>query len=206
VEAVFFFSPGAYDFVCAGLARYRDDPRVMGVTAWNHPRVTPPGVMQPYFAARMSGLVWGTWRRAWEGLTDQDSVALLEQCRARGIDVNRVGEDLADAAPHEIAYGMWDHRFNLHMLARGGLFLFPARSMVNHTGYDPRATNSPNAQGWEAEIASAPPLDEIAWPDVREEPLSAALWWRALHAPRPGLLRRARARLGRLLKTVKRNG
>jgi hypothetical protein len=206
VEEDLDFARGAYDFVCAGLERYCDDARVMGVTAWNHPRVTPPGVTQPYFAARMSGLLWGTWRRAWEGLTDQDSVALLELCRTRGIDVTRVGGDLADAAPHEITHGMWDHRFSLHMLAKGGLFLFPARSMVNHTGYDPRATNSPNAQGWEVEVAPAPPLDGIAWPDVREEPLSADLWRRAVHVPGPGVLRRARARLGRLIRTVMRDG
>ena len=33
--------PGTYDYLCAALEHYRDDPRVMSVTGWTHPLVTP---------------------------------------------------------------------------------------------------------------------------------------------------------------------
>jgi hypothetical protein len=201
VEEDLEFVPGTYAFLCAALSRYRDEPRVMGVTAWNHPRVTPPRVRGPYFTGRMSGLMWGTWRRAWEGVTDQGSPELLAQGRARGIDVTRFGQDLADDAPHELAHGMWDHRFGLHMLLKGGLFLFPARSMTNHIGYDPRATNSPNAQGWEVTPEPAPDPTSVAWPaEIREEPGSAELWRAAQAAPQPSLGRRLRRQVRKAVR------
>ena len=93
------FGPGTYAFVCAALARYRDDSRVMGVTAWNHPRVTPSDVVRdPYFCGRMSSLMWGTWRRAWAGVTDRTAAELIEICRSRDIDVSVYGTDLLESA------------------------------------------------------------------------------------------------------------
>ena len=200
VEEDLEFGPGTYDFLLAGLAHYRDDPCVMGVTAWNHPRVTPADVTAaPYFCGRMSGLMWGTWRRAWAGVADRPATEFAARCAASGIDVTRYGDDLRDSVKHEEAYGMWDLRFNLHMLAARGLFLWPARSMVAHTGYEPRATNSPNAAGWEDSPSPAPPVGSIAWPEVREHPGSAELWRRAVNAPpRPSPFARIRRRLRRL--------
>ncbi|MFI5310986.1 MAG: hypothetical protein ACHQQ3_07115 [Gemmatimonadales bacterium] len=199
VEEDLEFGPGTYAFLCAALERYRDDQRVMGVTAYNHPRVTPADVVsQPYFSGRMSGLMWGTWRRAWSGVTDHTAAEFCDLCRVRGIDVTRYGDDLLASAADEQRYGMWDMRFNLHMLAQRGLFLWPARSMVAHTGYGPLATNSPNAAGWEDSPVPASPMEQVVWPDVREHPLSAELWRRAVNAPpRPSLFERARRRLAR---------
>lgn len=48
-EAVIVFEddlvcqPGTYRYLTAALARYADDPRVMSVTGWTHPRITPTG-------------------------------------------------------------------------------------------------------------------------------------------------------------------
>ena len=43
-------APGAYDYLCAALRHYKDDHRVMSVTGWTHPRITPKDVGdQPYF-------------------------------------------------------------------------------------------------------------------------------------------------------------
>lgn len=200
VEEDLEFGPGTYAFLCAALERYRDNPRAMGVTAYNHPRVTPADVVsEPYFCGRMSGLMWGTWRRAWSGVTDHTAAELCELCRTRGIDVTRYGDDLLESAVDEHKYGMWDMRVNLHMLAQRGLFMWPARSMVAHTGYEPRATNSPNAAGWEDSPSPAPSIEHIAWPEVREHPVSAELWRRAVNAPPPpSLLTRVRRRLARL--------
>ncbi|MEA3248011.1 MAG: hypothetical protein U9Q74_17825 [Gemmatimonadota bacterium] len=196
VEEDLEFGPGTYAFVCEGLRRYREEPRAMGVTAWNHARVTPPGVTQPYFTGRMSGLMWGTWWRAWDGILEKTARELRDDCLARGIDPGRFGADLVESVVHEEERGMWDIRFNLHMLARGGLFLFPARSMVRHTGYDPRATNSPHSAGWEDVMEPAPSLASVEWPAVVEQPGSARLWRAAVAPPRPSW----RARLRRLFR------
>lgn len=195
------FVPGTYAWLCAALAHYRDDARVMGVAAWNHPRVTPADVTAgPYFSGRSTSLLWGTWRRAWRGMLDHTCADLCETCKARGIDITEYGDDNPNAAIHEKQYGMWDHRFNLHMLAQRGLFLWPARSMVAHLGYDPRATNSPNGKGWEDAPSPAPPAQSVKWPEVRVHPGSAPLWRAAVNVPPPpSLFARVRRRLRRIL-------
>lgn len=199
IEEDLEFGPGTYAFMCEALRRYRDEPRAMGVTAWNHARVTPRGVTQPYFTGRMSALVWGTWRRAWDGMLDRTALQLRDECLARGIDPARFGSDLVESVVHEEERGMWDIRFNLHMLAKRGLFLFPATSMVRHTGYGPRATNSPDAAGWDDAPEPAPPLEGIVWPSVVEQPGSALLWQAAMSPPKRSLRGRLRARLRRWL-------
>jgi hypothetical protein len=145
----------------------------------------------------MSGLMWGTWRRAWSGILDATAVQRRDECIAKGIDPSRFGHDLVDSIVHEEERGMWDLRFNLHMLARGGLFLFPATSMVRHTGYDLRATNSPNATGWEDVVEPAPAFDRVVWPPLVEQPGSAELWRRAIGGEPLTLLTRIRRRLAR---------
>jgi hypothetical protein len=198
IEEDLEFGPGTYDFVCAGLRHYRNEPRVMGVTAWTHARVSPRGVTQPYFTGRMSGLMWGTWRRAWEGMRDANAAQRLAECRAQGIDPSVYGRDLVESVVHEEERGFWDLRFNLHMLARGGLFLFPARSMVRHIGYDSRATNSPDGTGWENEPVPPPRPDSLVWPAVEETRAAAARWRDAIGTGRPTIAGRLRRRLRKM--------
>jgi len=202
VEEDLEFVPGTYAFLCEALARYRDEPRVFGVTAWTHSRVTPPGVTQPYFTERMCALVWGTWRRAWEGMLDATALERRDECLAKGIDPAKGGRDLVESVIHEQMRGFWDLRFNLHMLARGGLFLYPAHTMVQHIGYDPRATNTPNVQGWDLEPSAAPALERIAWPAVEEYPGSTELWRLSVDGPPPPAARTALRSLKRRLARV----
>ena len=199
VEEDLEFSAGAYAFVCAALRHYRDEARAMGVTAWTQPRVTPPGVTQPYFTGRKSSLMWGTWRRAWDGILDATAQERRDECLAKGIDPARFGCDLIESVVHEETRGFWDFRFNLHMLARGGLFLFPAATMVRHLGHDARATNSPHGAEWEGEPVDVPDIRTVRWPPVVEHPASAELWRRAINPTRRTLLSRVRGRLARWL-------
>lgn len=195
------FVPGTYAYLCAALEHYRNDPRVMGVAAWNHSRVTPPDVTtDPYFSGRTTSLMWGTWRRAWRGMMDATCATLVDQCRARGIDPAEFGDDNVNAAIHEFTHGMWDHRFNLHVLANRGLFLWPARSMVTHLGYETRATNSPNGKGWEDTPSPAPNPDAVRWPEpTAAHPGSAPRWRQTVNIPPPpSFLARVRRRLKRM--------
>mgnify|MGYP002629964935 CR=1 FL=1 len=200
VEEDLEFRAGAYDFVCRALRHYRNEPKAMGVTAWTQPKVTPPGVTQPYFSGRKSSLIWGTWRRAWDGMLDATAVERRDECRAKGIDPSRYGDDLVDSVEEEDVKGFWDFRFNLHMLAQGGLFLFPAETMARHLGYDSRATNSPHGAEWEGVPVDAPDPSRVVWPNVVEHPQSAALWRDAINQPRRTMVSRIRSRLLRLVQ------
>lgn len=178
--------PGTYDYLCAALRRYRDEPRVMSVTGWTHPRVTPPDVRdQPYFDGRAECWVWGTWARAWQGM-DQDAQTLMRRCAAAGIDPYRYGADLPDMARNELRQNIWAVRWlYLHML-RGGLCLRPPWSMVEHIGFDPLATNARFAESWQnPPLRECPPLPQ-QWPEPLEDPQCPVLWQQA-YGGRPAL-------------------
>jgi hypothetical protein len=174
--------PGTYKYLSAALHHYWDDPIVMSVTGWTHPRVIPSSITdQPYFDGRAECLAWGTWARAWKGM-DQDARALMQACRAQGIDVYRYGSDLPLMAEVELQRNIWAVRFlYLHILHKG-LCLRPPYSMVEHIGFDGEATNAKNNVEWaNPPLNPCPPLPD-QWPVAIENSECPHLWRRALRA------------------------
>jgi glycosyltransferase involved in cell wall biosynthesis len=195
------FAPGTNEYMLAALERYGNEQRVMCISGWTHPRMTPANAHDaPHFTGRFSCWGWATWRRAWDGFADASAVELRDRCAARGIDIGKYGEDVAGAFVGDAAGATWDYRFNLHMLLRDGLSLLPPRTMTSHIGYGERASNAGEGVGWEDHPESPPPPDAVRWPAVVENPLSAECWRRAQDPPpRPSLLRRIARRLARVV-------
>ncbi len=180
--------PGTYDYVCAVLEHYRDDPRVMSVTGWTHSIVTPSNIAEhPYFDGRAECWVWGTWARAWKGM-ETDAKTLVEKCKAQGIDVYRYGADLVGYANSELQRNIWAVRFLYWHILNHGLCLRPPWSMVEHVGFDADATNASN-ESWlsNTPLKQCPPLPE-RWPDSVENPECPGLWQQAC-GMRPTLLK-----------------
>jgi hypothetical protein len=176
--------PGTYDYLAAALDHYRDDPRVMSVTAWTHPRIAPPATAKlPYFDGRAESWTWGTWRRAWRGM-DRDAAALIADCRARGIDPARFGADLLEQARVEHDRNLWAVRWLYLHISQRGLCMRPPHSMVDHVGLDHLATNAGGEQAWAQ--PSLPPAPEIPerWPDAVEDPACAGRWQAAARTQR----------------------
>jgi hypothetical protein len=146
---------GTYRYLSAALERYKDEPKVMSVTGWTHPRITPGDVTdQPFFDGRAECWVWGTWRRAWDGM-EQDALTLVDRCRQQGIDPHAYGADLVQMAQTERDRNIWAVRFIYLHIVNGGLCLRPPRSLVEHIGYGPDATNAGDtASQW-----ANPPLE-----------------------------------------------
>lgn len=168
--------PDTYAWLCAALRQYAGEPRVMSVTAWTHPRVTPRGCRGPYFDGRAECWVWGTWARAWRGMADASATAKMAAAAARGIAPDAYGADLPLMAERETAQNIWAVRWLYHHLAQGGLCLRPPWSMVENIGLDHSATNTAAATKWANEsLRSAPPIPS-EWPAVAENPACAALW------------------------------
>jgi len=188
---------GTYNYVTAALERYRDERRVLSVTGWTHPRVTPDDVGErPYFDGRAECWVWGTWARAWRG-TDRTAMELVRVCRERGIDPGGWGHDLLEMAEVELQQNIWAVRFLYAHIARAGLCLRPPYSLVEHIGWGDDATNSQVDTGWSnPPLRPCPPIPE-AWPEPVEHPRCQELWSRAYPAP-PKPPRRWRRWLGRL--------
>lgn len=171
--------PGTYQYLAAALARYAAETKVMSVTGWTHPSVTPRNVMvEPYFDGRAESLVWGTWRRAWQGMA-ADAMTQVQACRARGIDVHRYGADLLPMAQVELERNIWAVRWLYHHLAQGGLCLRPPHSLVEHIGFDDRATNAADGLQWmNPPLRPCPPIP-VEWPTPLENAQCAPLWRKA---------------------------
>jgi hypothetical protein len=189
--------PGTYAWLCAVLRHYADDTRVMSVTAWTHPRVTPGDVGDaPYFDGRAECWVWGAWARAWRGMAEQTAQEKLGAAEARGVPAEAYGADLPLMAEDEQRKNVWAVRWLYHHLQHGGLCVRPPWSMVEHIGFDASATNASDAGAWANPPLRAPPPVPAVWPEVREHPRCRALWQETTAGGWRGLWRRAKAKLG----------
>lgn len=171
--------PGTYQYLCAAMEHYKDNPQVMSVTGWTHPLVTPSDITdQLYFDGRAECWVWGTWSRAWKGM-DQDAKTLMLACEARGIDRNQYGADLPLMAENELRQNIWAVRFLYHHILNRGLCLRPPWSMVEHIGFDAQATNAVSAGQWATlPLRPCPPLP-VEWPEPVENTECPALYQQA---------------------------
>ena len=162
--------PGTYQYLAAALHHYKHDVRVMSVTGWTHPVVTPDDVTnQPYFECRAESWTWGTWARAWQGM-ERDARSLMLACEAQGINRNKYGSDLSALAEVELQMNIWAVRWVYHHILKGGLCLRPPWSMVEHIGVGADATNpSDPAKFANPPLNPCPPIP-TKWPEPVENP------------------------------------
>ena len=194
--------PGTYDWLCAALRRYAGEKRVMSVTAWTHPRVTPPGLRgRPYFDRRGECWVWGTWANRWQGVNEQTALEKMAATVAAGTVADAYGADLVDMARVEQARNIWAVRWLYHHLQHGGLCLRPPQSFVEHIGFDATATNASGSSAWANPALPAAAELPASWPEPAEHPWCARLWQVAAPAW-PSRSARLRTRLGRLARRL----
>jgi hypothetical protein len=177
--------PGTYKYLCAALSHYHHDHRVMSVTGWTHPRLTPSDITdQPYFDGRAECWVWGTWTEAWDGM-QEDARSLMQRCETKGIDVTGYGSDLPEMAAAELQRNIWAVRFLYLHILKGGLCLRPPWSMVEHIGFDADGTNVKRIS-WVGNppLKLCPPIPQT-WPEPIENSECAELHRRAIGALPP---------------------
>ena len=176
--------PGAYAYLSAALEHYKNDDRVMSVTGWTHPRVTPSDVTdRPYFDGRAECWVWGTWARVWREMKP-DAKTLMGLCAQNGIDINRYGSDLPKMAEVERIKNIWAVRFLYCHILNKGLCLRPPWSMVEHTGFDQGATNATDADLLKNPELKPCPAVPAHWPEPLENGQCPNIWQREIRTTR----------------------
>lgn len=194
--------PGTYEYLCAALERYRDDARVMSVTGWTHPRITPHDVTdQPYFDGRAECWIWGTWARAWRGM-DRSAEQLMDDCAAKGLDVYSYGGDLPVMAKEELRRNIWAVRFLYWHILNHGLCLRPPWSMVEHIGFDPGGTNARAVSWVKNPLLKSCPTIPAEWPESLEHPACSGLWQEAYGGPPSPRASAISGRIKRALRTA----
>lgn len=193
--------PGTYDWMCAALRHYAADDRVMSVSAWTHPRVTPSDVGdQPYFDARADCWVWGAWARSWRGMDAGTALEKMRLAQRRGVPPDAHGADLPRQAAREQARNIWAVRWLYHHLQHGGLCLRPPWTMVEHIGFDAGATNAAGSEEWANPPLRPLPPQPRSWPGPEANPACKALWFAA--CPRTTLVARVRRKLQSSIRTI----
>lgn len=186
-DAAIFFEddlvcvPGTYAYLCAALRAYRDDLRVMSVTAWTHPAIRPEELgTHPYFDGKAECWAWGTWARSWRGM-EASALDIMTACAAQKIDLQKYGTDMPKMAAEAARRNLWAIGWWYHHLRHGGLCLRPPWSLVEHLGWDERSTTtSPAMLRWlNPPLQPSPPVP-AAWPVPMEHPACPPLWRRAI--------------------------
>lgn len=167
--------PGMYQYLCAALEHYKDDPRVMSVTGFTSPDNTPNDIIdEPYFDGRADCWVWGAWSRSWEGM-HIPAKRLMALCKKKGIDAYKYGAPLPRMAKVEIRRNIWAVRFTYLHILKGGLCLRPPYSMIEHTGYGNLATNTKTDAPFFRPLRKCPPIPK-EWPEPIEHPECSTIW------------------------------
>ena len=198
------FAPGTYEWLTAALARYEGDTRVMSISAWTHPRVTPPGLGgRAFFSGRASNWGWATWARGWKGMLDETALEKLAIAERGGLARDAYGSDIPAMADVEQARNLWAVRLIAHHFQHRGLALHPGEPYARHIGWDPRATHGTDQAMWDAPLAAHAVIPE-RWPEPAEDPRVAALWRRAAadEVEAAAAPRRPAARMRRLLRRI----
>lgn len=133
------------EYMNNALDRYENSERVMEISAHMFPvrlSVDTDAVFFPF----ATSWGWATWRRAWKNF-DKDSKGYESLKKDR---ILRRKFDLDGAYPFfdilknqlEGKVDSWGIRWYLSIFKRGGLTLFPARSLVHNIGFDGSGTHT----------------------------------------------------------------
>jgi hypothetical protein len=172
---------GTYKYLTAALKYYRNDEKVMSVTGWTHPNITPKNVREkPYFDGKAECWSWGTWARAWNGM-EKSALEIYNDCVMKGIDIEKYGSDLPKMALEADEKNLWAIGWwYLHILNEG-LCLRPPYSLIETTGWDGRGTTiTPEMIEWaNPPLKNCPPIIG-SFPKVIENEECPLLWKKAI--------------------------
>jgi len=142
------------------LERYRDEPRVMGISG-NDFRSELAGAAESYRFSRYQ-LIWGwaTWRRAWQ----RNEADLADWPALR--DAGWLEAELNDARAAaywthllDRAHGgmdTWDYGWTFSCWRHGGLAALPTTNLVSNVGFRSDATHTQVAEGNTSPFAALP--------------------------------------------------
>lgn len=197
-------APCFLDYMNAALEHYQATERVMQVSGYMFPLATrrlPESCLLPI----ISSWGWATWRRAWQHF---DPEARDFAWLAGQPDVRR-RFDLDGAYPffdllqrqRAGHVDSWAIRWYLSVFRRGGLTLFPGRSLVRNLGWDGSGTHCHVDDLYDVALAERVPLTFPPHVEADGAATRALIQFfrRRLALPRPSFARRALRRLGRLL-------
>lgn len=145
VEDDLVVSPLFLRFLNDGLGRYEEDPRVMQVAGhmFDVPQLRRQS--EALFLPLTTSWGWATWKRAWDqfdATADGWQAHLADDQVRRRFDLDgNVAYSTMLAHQMRRDVGAWDIRWYYTVFSRGGLALFPPRTLVINVGFDGSGTH-----------------------------------------------------------------
>jgi hypothetical protein len=188
-------SPHALDFLNRALERYRNEERVMHISAYMYPVQAP--LPEAFFCREATCWGWATWSRAWAHF-EPDAHRLLEAVRARG---ERTAFDSGNSFDFFRLLEMqargevdsWAIRWYASLWLRDGLALHPDRALAANTGHDGTGEHSQSTCEYDVDLRPSPVR---ALPDeIHPSPAAMQAIARHRRSTRPTLWQRIRRRM-----------
>lgn len=152
------------DYMNDALARYRDVPQVMHISAYMYP-VRTEGLPETFFLPPASCWGWATWQRAW-ACFEKDPAGLQRRFTARQRRDFNLGHTFPFWKQVELnARGImntWAIFWYASVFQRGGLCLHPRDSFVQNIGHDDSGTHSGCSSAFNVALQ---PQQVTAWCD-----------------------------------------
>lgn len=135
-------SKGFLQFMNEALEMYKDDEKVMHISGYMWPHRWPlPETF--FYEVPYPGGGWATWKRAWQ-YYDDDAAKLYHKWENRWDEFNKFGADFLQYQLWSNVKGRintWFVKWHAALLERGGLTLYPGKSLTNNIGFDESASN-----------------------------------------------------------------
>jgi len=173
---------GTYQFMSSCLRYYHNNEQVTSITGWTHPMITPDNIREDaYFDGKAECWAVGLWKRSWEGM-EMEVMDIFNKCIEKGIDVKKYGSDMPIMAEESKRKNRWAVHFWYNQILKGGLCLRPVHSLVEHFGWDSRATTTtPKMMRWQNPPLKNSPNLPIQFPtEIAEHPDCPTLWKKAI--------------------------
>ena len=191
VEDDLILAPSFLRFLNEGLERYRDEPRVMQVSGHMFDVPSFMDQREALLLPMTTSWGWATWKRAWT-LFDPFSTGWRERLADKA-EANRFNlggtYDYVGLLKRQMngEIDSWAIRWYYSVFARGGLVLFPPRTLVSNVGLDGSGTHGRLAlPAHQAALDSGPSFDlpvDVAESRQKAEVFEAIRAFRPFSAP-----------------------
>ena len=141
IEDDIVMRPGGYEYTVAALKYFENDKRIMSVSMWTHPSITPKNAKTGFFAERFVCWGWGTYKWAWELYSDSPK-EMYDKCMNRGINPEIWGKDIHWQAENAESRNLWYVGYLLTHLLFNGISFFPCEPLAMNIGRDSSAENT----------------------------------------------------------------
>jgi GT2 family glycosyltransferase len=188
VEDDLVVSPRFLEYMNRALERYRDDDLAMQVSGYMYP-IDVGAEADAFFMPFTTSWGWATWERAWQHFDAEMKGfdALVEHRHLRNRFNLGGAYDYFDLLKRQRrgSIDSWAIRWYLSVFMRGGLTLYPARTLVRNIGFDGSGTHCVDADVEQASLH----------PDFRVEKFPTRVQlhpdWKKVVAAMPARRRRA---------------